>query len=86
MNRSRLHLVSLLTLCALTATSCLSTPELREVDTASDAGLVDFDECKPGQACAARNSYLAHNTNRSHQKITLPDSSGRTAACAISLR
>lgn len=46
MNRSRLHLVSLLTLCALTATSCLSTPELREVDTASDAGVVDFGAAK----------------------------------------
>lgn len=39
---------------------------------ADTAGLVDFDECKEGQACAARNTYLAHNTNRSHQKITLP--------------
>lgn len=30
----------------MTATSCLSTPELREVDDASDAGLVDFSAAK----------------------------------------
>lgn len=34
------------------------------------AGFIDFDDCKEG-SCAARNHYLAHQTNRSHDRITL---------------
>ncbi len=35
------------------------------------AGKVDFDDCEDGSLCKASTGYLAHASNRSHERVTL---------------
>jgi len=46
MSRTRLRTFCLLSLCAVSATSCLSTPELRNVDEPGDSALVAYTAAK----------------------------------------